>query len=288
MIFLCGDKMNTQLFIQKPNTANPWIYFLATCIWTWSFFGITYWLGLSGETGGIMGAALVLAALSGPSVMAIIFISFALTKEGKQDYWKRIIDYKRIKFKWYLVIFLMIPTISILASLLSGYWNSPSFLSNKLHSLFLFIIVVPLVPVLEELGWRGYVLDRLQEKYSSLNSSIILGIVWGFWHLPAFFLPGGALSAMPFGSFTFWLYMITIIELSICFTWIYNNTGRSTLAAILFHIALEISSNHGLVPYDQPEHLYNVALWSIIIICISIKYELLQLGKPVAHQEDFS
>lgn len=74
----------------------------------------------------------------------------------------------------------------------------------------------------------------------------------------------------PFASTEFWLYMINLVTISVCFTWIYNNTNRSTLAAIMFHISIEFSANKGLIPYDQPEHLYNVVLWIIAAASISL------------------
>lgn len=271
-------KNNTLLYIERPKFANPWLYFLVTYAWTWLFFGISYSLGLSGDKGGILGAVLVFLALGGPTITAIIFVNFALNKNGQKDYWKRVIDYKRISFKWSLITFLLVPAVSILAAFLSGYWHVYSF-ANKLPSLLLGILVIPLVPLIEELGWRGYVLDRLQEKHSALTSSLILGTLWGFWHLPAFLLPGGALSIIPLVSFAFCLYLINLIALSICFTWIYNNTNRSTLLAILFHIVLEFSANTGLIPWDRPEHVYNVALWVIVSIGITIIYGAKNLAR---------
>lgn len=263
--------MDTRLFVRSSKLAQPWIYFLATYAWTWFFFGIAYLMGVSAESGSTLGVVLVLLALSGPAVMGIAFAYLALNKDGQQDYWRRILDFKRIPFKFYLIIFLLIPALSILAAILSGYWNFYSF-SHKLPSLFLTILSVPLVPVLEELGWRGYVLDRLQEKYSALRSSLILGALWGPWHLPVFFLQGSIYGLMPFASLTFWLYMFHLVIITVYFTWIYNNTARSTLSAILLHTVLEFCANTGLIPWDRPEHLYNVTLSTILVIVITYIY----------------
>lgn len=268
-------KKNTKQFISKPLLAKPWVYFLATYAWTWSFFGIAYALGLSAETGGILGTALVLGALSGPAIMAAIFVKLALNKKGQDDYWKRIFDFKRISGKWYLAILLLIPSIGMISAILSGYWQFYTF-ANVTPSLLLTALVIPLVPLLEELGWRGYVLDRLQENYNALSSSIILGILWGLWHLPAFFLMGGGLSVIPFASLAFFEYMGGLVALSVCMTWIYNNTRRSTLSAVLFHMVLEFCADTGLFPWNSPElsyHLgFHVGLWAIVAIGIAIHY----------------
>jgi membrane protease YdiL (CAAX protease family) len=263
--------MDTRLFVKNPKLAQPWIYFLATYAWSWFFFGIAYLMGVSAESGSTLGVSLVLLALSGPAVIGIVFAYLALNKDGQKDYWRRILDFKRISFNYYLIIFLLVPALSILAAILSGYWNVYSF-SHKLPSLFLTILSVPLVPVLEELGWRGYVLDRLQEKYSALRSSLILGALWGPWHLPVFFLPGSIYGLMPFASLTFWLYMFHLVVITVYFTWIYNNTARSTLSAILLHTVFEFCANTGLIPWDRPEHLYNVTLSTILVIVIIYIY----------------
>lgn len=263
--------MDTKSFVKRPKLAQPWIYFLATYAWTWSFFGLAYVMNVSAESGSALGVILILLALAGPAVLGIVFTYAALNKDGQKDYWRRVVNFKRIPFRWYIPILFLIPAISIVAALLSGYWEIYSF-ANKLPALYLLILSVPLAPLFEELGWRGYVLDRLQEKYSALTSTIILGALWGPWHLPAFFLQSSAFGLMPFGSLMFWVYMLQEVVLTFAFTWIYNNTNRSTLSAILLHMSLEFSANTGLIPWDRPENVYNVTLWIIFAIIITYIY----------------
>ena len=81
----------------------------------------------------------------------------------------------------------------------------------------------------EEVGWRGYVLPRLQAKYNALVSSLIVGVIWGLWHIPKFLAPG---NTSPFGWF-----MIKVIADAVLYTWLYNNTKGSLLLATLFHAA---------------------------------------------------
>jgi len=84
----------------------------------------------------------------------------------------------------------------------------------------------------EEIGWRGYALPRLQERYSALVASLIIGAIWAFWHLPKFLTAGDA------HDYSFWFFALHEIGLAILFTWVFNNTGGSLLMALLFHAAL--------------------------------------------------
>jgi uncharacterized protein len=79
----------------------------------------------------------------------------------------------------------------------------------------------------EELGWRGYVLPRLQARYSALVASLVVGVIWAFWHLPLLMAPG---SSSPLG-----LFMIKVIADSVLFTWLYNNSKGSLLLVTMFH-----------------------------------------------------
>jgi membrane protease YdiL (CAAX protease family) len=93
----------------------------------------------------------------------------------------------------------------------------------------------------EELGWRGYLLPKLQEKRNALVSSLIVGVIWSTWHLPFLYIPGSSLYGRPFAG-----YLIQLTTLSIILTWIYNNTG-SILACVLYHTWSNIAAAYLMV-----------------------------------------
>lgn len=257
----------------KSTLATPWIFFVATFAWTWLFWGIAILLGANMETA--MGLVLLLLGVMGPMVTGIGFTYLTRDKEGRRDYWKRIISFKRIPARWYLVIFLFVPVLNILAALLDvltggsgATWGEAALnlVSNPL-SIIPSILFASLIPFIEELGWRGYVLDRLQEKRSALVSSLILGVVWSLWHLPLFFVQGSYQAGLGVGTLAFWLFFIGIVPLSLVFTWIYNNTGRSTLAVILFHSMVNLTGE--LMALTERADTYSIVLWYVAAIGIT-------------------
>lgn len=257
----------------KSTLATPWIFFVATYAWTWLFWGMAILLGANMETA--MGLVLLLLGVMGPMVTGIGFTYLTRDKEGRRDYWKRIISFKRIPARWYLVIFLFVPVLNILAVLLDvltggsgATWGEAALnlVSNPL-SIIPSILFASLIPFIEELGWRGYVLDRLQEKRSALVSSLILGVVWSLWHLPLFFVQGSYQAGLGVGTLAFWLFIIGIVPISLVFTWIYNNTGRSTLAVILFHSMVNFTGE--LIALTERADTYSIVLWYVAAIGIT-------------------
>jgi uncharacterized protein len=90
----------------------------------------------------------------------------------------------------------------------------------------------------EEVGWRGFVLPRLQERHSALTATILLSFVWALWHLPLFgFAPG--LSRMGGLEVVGWYF--SILTGAILFTWLLNSTGGSVLIAAIFHGTMDIA-----------------------------------------------
>jgi uncharacterized protein len=257
--------MNENLKTTRPALASPWIYFLATFIWSGVFGGLAILMDVSMETAG--GLVLVLLAALGPMVTGIAFTYLTRDREGRQDYWRRVVGFNRIPARWYLVILLFVPILNGLAALLDvltggtgGTWGEAAlnFLTSP-SSIIPSILFATLFPFIEELGWRGYVLDRLQEKHNALISSLILGIVWSAWHLPTFFIRDSYQASLGIGTPAFWLFFAGIIPLTFIFTWIYNDTNRSTLAVILFHAIVNFTGE--LFTLTERADNLTIALW---------------------------
>jgi membrane protease YdiL (CAAX protease family) len=256
--------------------ASPWVYFLATYLWSGIFGGLAILMDLSMETAA--GLVLVLLAAVGPMVIGIVFTYLTRDKEGRRDYWKRVIDFKRIPARWYLVIFLFVPILNGLAALLDvltggtgAAWGEAALdIITNPSSIILSILFASLFPFIEELGWRGYELDRLQEKYSSFSSSLILGFFWSLWHLPTFFIRDSYQASLGIGTPEFWLFFAGIIPLTIVFTWIYNNTNRSTLAVILFHSMVNFTGE--LFTLSERADTLSIALWFVVAIGITFMW----------------
>jgi uncharacterized protein len=92
----------------------------------------------------------------------------------------------------------------------------------------------------EEIGWRGFALPRLQRRQSALTATLILGVVWALWHLPAFFYRDTYMAMGLAAGFP--LLLLSILAASIIFTWLYNSTRGSLLIVILFHALFDLLS----------------------------------------------
>ncbi len=155
----------------------------------------------------------------------------------------------RVNYKWYLAaMFLFIgPLIFALFYIMLGFEYvgiDPSL--TALTAVLALMSTLYLGPLSEEAGWRGFALPRLQERFSALTSSVILGIIWACWHLPLYLVG----PRMPF-----YIYLPLVTVLSILFTWLYNNTRGSLIIAVLAHFSFNFGANSipgylGLLPQN--------------------------------------
>lgn len=83
----------------------------------------------------------------------------------------------------------------------------------------------------EEVGWRGFALPRLQKRHNALVATLVVGVLWGLWHLPLFFWISNPMSDYPFLA-----WFIGIVAVSFVYTWLYNSAKGSLLVVTLFHI----------------------------------------------------
>ena len=95
----------------------------------------------------------------------------------------------------------------------------------------LFLLILALTDGLgEELAWRGFALPRLLTRYNALVASLVLGVLWGLWHLPLVWTEGAPMYQQPV-----WLFLLDIMAKSVLFTWVFLHTRGSVLLAILLH-----------------------------------------------------
>ncbi|HVA76684.1 MAG TPA: CPBP family intramembrane glutamic endopeptidase [Candidatus Binataceae bacterium] len=199
---------------------------------------------------------LFIVAVYAPSLSAIIMTGLIDGLAGIQSLLGRVFHWRN-GIQWYLAISVGIPlltTIALLASLVFAgapqaihHWYDLFLLGPTGHEIVHalgsgsgggFRVVLVILgsfladpgPLGEELGWRGFALGRLLKQRSALGAAIILGIVWGAWHLPAFFIGG-----LPQSSMSIPVFMASIVALSVLMTWAFNGTRGSILIAILIH-----------------------------------------------------
>ncbi len=146
----------------------------------------------------------------------------------------------RIHWTWYLAVLLM-PAAAVLGVFLkAALTGSPADFSKVMadqlrppgFSRLAFILPFFLTDLIangEEIGWRGYVLPRLQAKHSMLAAALITGVIWGLWHIPKL------LTHWDWGYFA--LFMLDTIAKAVFLAWMYNGTGGSLLLVAMAHSA---------------------------------------------------
>jgi uncharacterized protein len=179
----------------------------------------------------------VTASVGAPLVVALILVYTEEGLGGVRRLSRRIFDQRRIRRRiWYGPIIFLMPGIFLLTYGVMRLMRFP--LPNEPYFPFL---LIPLLFVLffvlaigEEVGWTGYATDPLQDRWSALTTSIILGSVTTIWHL----VPLIQMDHAPV-----WIawWALGSISVRILTVWLYNNTGGSLFAAIVFHVMFNVS-----------------------------------------------
>jgi membrane protease YdiL (CAAX protease family) len=202
------------------------------------------------------------------------------SRDGRREFWQRLIDIRRISPAWYAVTLFTAPTVTGLAALLDrllgGVGAQPEALTRLVDrpwSIAWFVFFTLLFgPLPEEIGWRGYALNRLQARFGILRASLLLGAAWALWHLPLFLIGGTYQSSLGFGSLAFWLFMLGMVPQSVIMTWIYNHTRCSTLSAVLFHFSVNAVGE--LVALTERAEICQLLLWIAVAVAVVATWAL--------------
>ncbi len=265
--------MNENETLHFSEGAYPWRFLGLTLGTTWLL-----WIAVTLLGGGVPRWVTSVLHYAGGALPLIVAVALLYRKHDaafRRDYWRRIVDFRRIGPAWYAIIFLFAPVKSLLAALvdvaLGGQGIAPEEIAHFAEQP---LVIVPTLifwlifgPIPEEPGWRGYALDGLEARRSALVSSLSVGLVWALWHLPLFFIAGTwQAESVGLGTQRFWFFMFSIVLESTLYTWIYNNTRRSTLSAILFHF---VGNAFGqLFALSAGAEVYNFALTILSVVLV--------------------
>ena len=207
---------------------------------------------------------LLLLAIFAPSLWGIAMTAITGGRSGLRELSGRLLKV-RVGLRWYLVVLLGVPAAALLASVLAAGLTDEVTLRE--FDLGAWYLVFPLLvgtliggPLGEEIGWRGFALPRLLERLGFVPASVVLGSLWGLWHLPAFVLPG--LGALIGGEYSFLPYLVMTNALAVSMSCVYKGTGGSVaLAGVGFHLMVNFARfTEGPVT--------TAFMWSLAICCL--------------------
>jgi len=214
-------------------------------------------------------------AVYGPLIAAFITTYIYSKQKGIKELIKRIFKV-RVSFKWYLYLFLL-PLVSnlivVIIGLIFGIGLQSFFNSDISFNYILFFLIYEILTSgLEEPGWRGFVLEKLQNIYSAEKASWLLGIIWAVWHYPyviSLYSDTGMISLL----FSLIGFSMVIIGQTFIMTWFYNNT-KSIFISILLHAWLNTSTNFILgnitIYYPIMGIIPALVTWGIVFILLKI------------------
>lgn len=237
---------------------GTWRFFFLAYSISWAFWLPVAWWDLSGAGRPV----LLVAGTFGPGAAAVVMM---IGLHGRTAFRREI---ARL-WKWRLgartwVLIAIAPVATVLVAIGLGrsagapgaHWNDPG-------QWYLAIPVVAYVamfggPLGEELGWRGFALDRFQNRMPPLAAMVLLGLAWGLWHLPLFWIEGTVQQQIPIAAF---LAQTTVT--SVIYGWLWNTTG-SLPAVIALHAVTNTAV--GLFPVLPADAQSALPLWSAITL----------------------
>lgn len=217
-------------------------FFAITYAVTWILFISVAALPIPAPYRGLM----VLLGAFAPSLVALSLTARDEGGKGVHTLLRRVVQW-RVPVRWYLFATGYMAAIKLAVAVIyraaMGAW--PRFGSDPWYVIPFAIIFSTPFQAGEEIGWRGYALPRLTARFGLAGASLLLGLIWAFWHLPQFFIR----EADTYGQ-SFLAYVLQVVALSVTIAWLWARTGKSLLLPMLLHAA--VNNSKDIVPSAVP------------------------------------
>jgi hypothetical protein len=239
-------------------------FLLITFILSWGVFALFFLVPdfvtrIFGEISG--NNPLFFLAVWAPAIAAFIIVSVKFGFAGLRRYLSKFLRW-RVSLMWYLFLFIGVPLVFYGGAAINGKLFTEPFPAKTFSALLPAMGIMLIQGPIEEFGWRGFALPLLQRKLAPVWSALIIGVIWGFWHLPAFLASGTQQS-----SWAFLPFFLGTIAISIIISALYNASKGSILLAALMHYQLI----NPIFPDAQPYDTYILAFIAILIVVVQYK-----------------
>lgn len=258
------------------------LFFVLTLAWTWIVGLVPLWLGFGDTpTADILFKALVGPA---PTIFGLIMVFIFYNKAQRINYLKRCFDIRMVGWKTPLLLIALYGggcglTILISTQFFGG--SVPEFggvraMIESPHLIFLYLFFALISgPLNEEFGWRGFSLDHLLRRFGYLKGSLILGFVWGIWHLPWYFYSQNAQYITWHIHPVHGLFMVvSAITTALMCSAVYVLRSRSMIAAALVHLLSNFLVGGTIIyPFDNTyilTSLYVVSALEVIVAAVIV------------------
>jgi uncharacterized protein len=252
--------------MDRPRSTRLSAFFALTFGWSWVCWLLSSLVRPQWPT---FAGVLFLAGSFGPSIAAIAIVSYVGGRNGLQNWLLRCLQW-RVGGRWLAIAFFLPLVVIALAAAthiaLGGTIASSPAIGHVGLAIVNFVLVLLVGgPLGEEFGWRGYALPALQKRYSWRVASLILGAIWGLWHLPLFFIANTLQSHIPF-----LLFMLSTIALSILLAWLFNRTRGSVIPVLVMHTAVNAWSWAIPVIVVGDLRPYGLAVGLLVLLALSL------------------
>lgn len=252
-------------------------FFALTYALMWACF-FTVAFRVPGTT--LLGHTLLLLGTFAPSLSALFLTWRAQGRTGVQDLLGGIFKWE-VNARWYVFAIGYIAAIKLAVALLhrvlTGAW--PTFGDLPWHIMAIAIIFSTPVQAGEEIGWRGYALPRLEQRFGLAWASVLLGVIWAVWHLPQFFVREADTYSQ-----SFFIFVLQVTAVSVAMAWLWERTGRSLLLTMLMHASA--NNTKDIVPSATPggTQMFGlsaslVAWLTVAMLCICAAYFLIRMRR---------
>ena len=232
---------------------------------------------------------LIIAMLLGPSLAGIMTAGLTSGKQGIRDLFIGLLRW-RVNIRWYTVALLTAPlstavVLLVLSRFSSSFFTAFSTSEDKITLVIMWIFSGLLVGLFEELGWTGFAIPRMRNKYGIFTTGLLVGLLWGAWHflvnLEADTFSGALPLALLIARLFTWLPAYRVLMV-----WVYDRT-ESQFIVTLMHVSL-VATTGILDPVIEGENLLIFLLvkaavfWIFAAVVLLTRKREVQLVMPVA------